>query len=34
MVWEVEIQPFRGWAWTVQPFTGAVITTSQRSHET
>ena len=31
MVWEVEIRPFRGWAWIVEPFTAAVITTLARN---
>ncbi len=31
MVWEVEIRPFRGWAWIVEPFTASVITTLARN---
>jgi hypothetical protein len=31
MMWEVEIRPFRGWAWIVEPFTAAVITTLARN---
>jgi len=34
MIWEVEIRPLRGWAWLVQPFTAAIVSTICRNFKT
>ena len=34
MIWEVEIRPLRGWAWLVQPFTAAIVSTISRNFKT
>jgi len=34
MIWTVEIRPMRGWAWLVQPFTAAIVSTICRNFKT